>query len=321
VKWVLPNGQTPDRLITRFLTLAAAWSGMSLLPSRGPDASASQDGELEVVGVDEDVSEIIDALSSDTARDILNTVYEHPGTPSDLADRLDMSIQKVSYHLEKLEDEELIAVAGTRYSEKGQEMKVYEPPEDPLVLFVGTRDRKSSLRSLVERLVPVVGVLTAASLIVQILMGGLPFVGQSGSDAAPQAEGGGDGGGSADVTVASEENMTRTAAETATATPTPDGDAIGAADATETATPTPTDGGISAADATATETATPTPQPTPTEAATSTPTEAAAQATDYAVRTTGAADPFQLSPGMAFFLGGLFVVGAFVAVWAYGEYA
>jgi len=147
---------------------------MSLLPSRGPETSTSQDGELQIVGVDEDVSAVLDALSSETAREILNAVYEDPGTPSDLADRLDMSIQKVSYHLEKLDEEDLIAVAGTRYSEKGQEMNVYEPPEDPLVLFVGTQERKRSLRSLLRRLLPVVGLLTAASAFVQVLFGTVP---------------------------------------------------------------------------------------------------------------------------------------------------
>lgn len=165
---------------------------MSLLPSRGPETSTSQDGELQIVGVDEDVSDVLDALSSETAREILTAVYEDPGTPSELADRLDMSIQKVSYHLEKLEDEALIAVAGTRYSEKGQEMNVYEPPEDPLVLFVGTQERKDSLRSLARRLLPVVGLLTAASAFVQVLFGTVPDLFGSGmtgagSESADQA--------------------------------------------------------------------------------------------------------------------------------------
>jgi DNA-binding transcriptional ArsR family regulator len=161
---------------------------MSLLPSRGPETSTSQDGELQIVGVDEDVSDVLDALSSETAREILNAVYEEPGTPSELADRLDMSIQKVSYHLEKLEDEELIAVAGTRYSEKGQEMNVYEPPDDPLVLFVGTRERKRSLRSLVSRLLPVVGLLTAASALVQLLFGTVPDLFGAGGSASESAD-------------------------------------------------------------------------------------------------------------------------------------
>lgn len=173
---------------------------MSLLPSSGPDASPSQDGEYEVVGVDEDVDAVIDALASDTARTVLNAIYEEPGTPSELADRLDMSIQKVSYHLDKLEAEDLIAVAGTRYSEKGQEMTVYEPPDDPLVLFVGTRDRKETLRTLLKRLVPAGLLLALASLVVQRLFapsgseGAEPMSAQTdGGDAA--GGGGADGGG------------------------------------------------------------------------------------------------------------------------------
>jgi DNA-binding transcriptional ArsR family regulator len=276
---------------------------MSLLPSRGPDTSGSQDGELQVVGVDEDVSAILDALSSDTAREILNAVYDDPGTPSDLADRLDMSIQKVSYHLEKLEDEELIAVAGTQYSEKGQEMTVYEPPEDPLVLFVGTPERKHSLRSLVRRLIPAIGILTAASLVVQLLLGELPFnLGDTASET-----GGGDAGAPTEPT------------------PTPAPEATPSPTAEPTPTPTPDGGGIEAGDATEAPTSTPAPEPTPTPTpeATSTPTEVAMETTrdlSTTVQESGGAAAVDIAPGLAFFLGGLFVIAVFATVWAYGEY-
>jgi len=255
---------------------------MSLLPSRGPDTSASQDGELQVVGVDEDVSSVLDALSSETARDILNAVYEEPGTPSELADRLEMSIQKVSYHLEKLEDEALIAVAGTQYSEKGQEMTVYEPPEDPLVVFVGTPDRKRTLRSLVERLVPAIGLLTAASVMVQAVFGTLP--GLFGSPETTGASGSGPEAGDA------------AANETPTPEPTPE--------------PTPTDdgGGFGIMEATEQPTETPTPEP-------STPVEIAQEATETA--TDAASAGLDLEPGVAFFLGGLLVLAVVAVTWAY----
>jgi len=247
---------------------------MSLLPSRGPDASASQDGELEIVGVDEDVADVLDALGSETARDILNAVYEEPGTPSELADRLDMSIQKVSYHLEKLEAEELIAVAGTQYSEKGQEMKVYEPPEDPLVLFVGTQDRKRSLRSLAERLLPAIGLLTAASAMVQLLFGTVPNVFSSSSAGSAESQ------------------ADSAPPETATPEPTPE--------------PTGTDGGgVQIAEATET------PQPTEAPAM----AETVSQATEAAA--TAASDGVNLEPGVAFFLGGLLVLGVVGLTWAY----
>ncbi|MFC7020776.1 MULTISPECIES: ArsR/SmtB family transcription factor [Haloarcula] len=265
---------------------------MSLLPSRGPEASTSQDGELEIVGVDEDVSAVIEALSSETAREILNAVYDDPGTPSELADRLGMSIQKVSYHLEKLEEEELIAVAGTRYSEKGQEMKVYQPPDDPLVLFVGTRDRKRSLRALAKRLVPVVGLLTAASVAVQVITEGVPFVGQSASgDGGEAPSGGGDAG--ADPALS-------TTAETT-------------AEPTATATPSGDDGGVSIAEATETPTPTEAPTETPVPEPTTTPTDVATELAEV----SGAAGGFDVPPGLVFFLGGLLVVAVVAAVWVY----
>ncbi|MFC6862875.1 helix-turn-helix domain-containing protein [Halomicroarcula sp. GCM10025817] len=285
---------------------------MSLLPSRGPEASTSQDGELEIVGVDEDVSAVIDALSSETAREILNAVYDDPGTPSELADRLGMSIQKVSYHLEKLEEEELIAVAGTRYSEKGQEMKVYQPPDDPLVLFVGTRERKRSLRALARRLVPVVGILTAASVAVQVITEGVPFVGQSASgDGGEAASGGGDAG--ADPT------LSTTAEPTAepTATAGGDGGGVSIAEATETQTPSGDDGGVSIAEATETPVPTEEPTVTPTEAPVSEPATTPTDVATELAEVSGAAGGFDVPPGLVFFLGGLLVVAVVAAVWAY----
>jgi len=274
---------------------------MSLLPSRGPDTSTSQDGELQVVGVDEDVSAVLDALSSETAREILNTVYEEPGTPSELADRLDMSIQKVSYHLEKLEDEELITVAGVQYSEKGQEMNVYEPPDDPLVLFVGTRERKQSLRSLVRRVLPVVGILTAASVMLQLLLGQFPIqFGSSGAGGdAGTAGDGGQGGGDAE----SLDSATETAAE-----------------AEPTSTPTPEDdGGFQIAEATETPEATPAPEQTPAPEA-DTPVEAMTEEARQLTTDAAASGGFDLEPGVAFFLGGLLVLTLYVSFWAYRNY-
>ena len=273
---------------------------MSLLPSRGPDTSTSQDGELQVVGVDEDVSAVLDALSSETAREILNTVYEEPGTPSELADRLDMSIQKVSYHLEKLEDEELIAVAGVQYSEKGQEMKVYEPPDDPLVLFVGTRDRKQSLRSLVRRVLPVIGILTAASVMLQLLLGQFPVqFGSSGAGDAGTAGDGAQGGG--DVERLDAANQTAATADT---------------------TPTPTaadDGGFQVAEATEAPEATPAPKSTPAPEA-DTPVEVMTEEARQLTTDAAASGGFHIEPGVAFFLGGLLVLTLYVSFWAYRNY-
>jgi len=268
---------------------------MSLLPSRGPETSTTQEGDLQVVGVDEAVAPIFDALSSDTARDVLNTIYDDPGTPSEIADRLDMSIQKVSYHLEKLAEVDLIEVAGTRYSEKGQEMTVYQPPDDPLVLFVGTEDRKRTLRSLVKRVVPTLGILAVASAAVQsAFSGGLdfPIGGQSGGEGAQAGDSGGDPGYSVDRVESGGEDG--------------GSDATGATEMEEpsTVTEAPSSTATEASDGAGTM-ASGDPQSTATEIA-----QEVARTPETV--TDGAA---AIEPGLAFFLGGIFALSIVALAW------
>lgn len=95
----------------------------------------------------EDAEDLIGALSSDTARRILDSLHEAPSTPSEVADEVDTTLQNTRYHLSKLEDADLISVQETRYSPKGREMKVYAPDE-PTVVFVGGDDGSERLRDL-----------------------------------------------------------------------------------------------------------------------------------------------------------------------------
>lgn len=144
---------------------------MSLLPSSDTDVDARQEGEIQVFGMtDKQTSEVLNAISSAAAREILTEVYTQPATPSEIADRTDGSVQNVSYHLKKLEDAGAIEVADTRYSEKGQEMSVYAPADEPIVLFVGTEERRSGLLSRLKRLVYAVGLAIATSFAIGIVV-------------------------------------------------------------------------------------------------------------------------------------------------------
>ncbi|WP_049934216.1 ArsR/SmtB family transcription factor [Haloplanus natans] len=144
---------------------------MSLLPSTD-DVSAEQEGEIQVLGVTEDgTADVFDALASDTARLVLTAIYDEPAPPSALADRLDMSVQNVSYHLNNLEDAGIVQVADTRYSEKGKEMNVYAPADDPVVVFVGTETRKTGFIDLLKRLVGASALLLLGSVLLYIYQG------------------------------------------------------------------------------------------------------------------------------------------------------
>ncbi|WP_394741495.1 ArsR/SmtB family transcription factor [Natronococcus roseus] len=104
---------------------------------------------------------MLDALSSETSRAVFRELNEQPSTPAALADRLKMSIQRVSYHLENLTEAGLIEVADTCYSEKGREMNVYTVTGEPLVVFLGTEGDQPGLRAAFKRLSASVGPLAA----------------------------------------------------------------------------------------------------------------------------------------------------------------
>ena len=258
-----------------------------LLPSK-PDIDPSD--EPRVVGLDSDAAdELIDALSSTTTRTVLAALHEEPASASELAERVDTSLQNVQYHLRKLEDAGLVEVGDTVYSEKGREMNVYTPADRALVVVAGREEETTGLKAALSRLLGGIGVLGVASVLVDRLVrrglslgfgaaGGADGTGGAdGGDAGGAAEpqGGGDGGaggGAADV-------ATPTPTETATTTPEP-------STATPASTTTSTDGGgFEIAEATTTTTG-PTGTTTPVETAAETATTAEPTATELATPTT-----------------------------------
>jgi DNA-binding transcriptional ArsR family regulator len=144
-----------------------------LLPST-PDTSAVDDAEPRVIGLDsEDADDLIGALSSGTARELLTALHDDPATPSKLAERVDTSLQNTQYHLEKLEDADVIAVVDTAYSAKGREMKVYAPADQPLVVFAGDEEESTGLKAALTRLLGAFALLAGLSVLVEAIAGDL----------------------------------------------------------------------------------------------------------------------------------------------------
>ncbi len=124
-----------------------------LLPST-PDTSAADDAEPRVIGLDsEDADDLLSVMSSDTARELLGALHEEPAAPSEIADRVDTSLQNAQYHLANLEEAGVVQVVDTVYSEKGREMKVYAPADKPLVVVAGSEEETTGLRSALTGLI------------------------------------------------------------------------------------------------------------------------------------------------------------------------
>ncbi|QZY01019.1 winged helix-turn-helix domain-containing protein [Halobaculum rubrum] len=270
----------------------------------GPWSRGDDDGDRDprVIGVDgDDADDVLAALSSDTARAILSALHDSPGPASDVADRVDTSLQNTQYHLKRLREAGVVEVVDTAYSQKGREMDVYAPADGPLVLVAGPESEASGVRATLSRLLGGVGAVGLGAVVVETVLDG-PFAPAVGFGSAGGADGA--GGGSEDGTDVSVESTNATATEAA---------------ADDAATPTPTesadDGGIGVQEVTETAAETGTPAPTASPAPESTATELARETT-YAV--AGDAGPTLIdqlaaSPGFLFLCGGLLAL-AVVAV-------
>lgn len=133
-----------------------------LLPTTS-DATVERTDDPELLCIDDERSEaVLAALASDTGREVFRALNDEPLVAKDLAAELDTSVQAVSYHLENLEDAGLVEVLDTCYSEKGQEMKVYGPPAEPLVLFLGSSDDRPGLLAAFKRFAGAIGPVAIA---------------------------------------------------------------------------------------------------------------------------------------------------------------
>ena len=156
---------------------------MSLLPSR-LDVSPSPD-EPRVLDIDGDrAADAFDALSSETARRVLSATYDEPRTPSEIQDEVGTSLQNVHYHLENLEAAGLIEPAGTGYSEKGNEMTIYAPASEAVVLFAGDETDGSRLRDQLKALFGLVLTLGLATVVFAASTDNLPSLAGAGGESA-----------------------------------------------------------------------------------------------------------------------------------------
>ncbi|ADD04812.1 ArsR family transcription regulator [Natrialba magadii ATCC 43099] len=129
--------------------------------------TSAQDGQPRVVDLEgEDADAVFSALSSTTARQIYSCLDDDPGTPSDIADAIDSSIQNVRYHLENLEEAGLVEVVDTWYSSRGNEMSVYATTDGPLIV-TSDESAGSQLKTALSRLIGGIGALAGGSLLVQ----------------------------------------------------------------------------------------------------------------------------------------------------------
>ncbi len=104
-----------------------------LLPESVPNEI---DRSVQTMGLTTDET-VFETLSTDTARQIVSLLNDGPQTASAIAAEMQISVQNVCYHLDRLQTAGLIDVVGTRHSSKGKEMTVYGLVTESIVLQLG----------------------------------------------------------------------------------------------------------------------------------------------------------------------------------------
>ena len=92
------------------------------------DNSPAIDPEPKILSPDsDDTGAVLDALGSETSRELYAALLSEPRTATELAATVDTSIQTVSYHIDNLQEADLVEPGTTRYSDRGREMTVWVP--------------------------------------------------------------------------------------------------------------------------------------------------------------------------------------------------
>lgn len=132
---------------------------------------SNDDVPLRVVDMDDDEAVgIFETLGSETTYLIYKQLHEEPNLPRELASTLDSSIQNVHYHLNKLEEANLIEPVDTWHSQNGVEMQVYAPVHTPLILSFASEDEQKEIQSLLSHTFGLLGLVGLVSVLSEFLV-------------------------------------------------------------------------------------------------------------------------------------------------------
>jgi DNA-binding transcriptional ArsR family regulator len=127
-----------------------------------------QEGNTEkvlILPLSEDSRHITQTLSNGKALKILELLAQTPMSATSIADSLGLSLTTIKYNLDALMEADLIQVKDTRWSQKGREIKIYEPVQKMIVVTPGNNrpDRDSVLDMLKKYLALGAGAIFAAA--------------------------------------------------------------------------------------------------------------------------------------------------------------
>jgi len=116
---------------------------------------------------EEDAISLFKTLGDETTLKIYTAVQQDPKTPSELQELTATSLQNTHYHLNKLEDADLVEPVDTWVSERGKDINVYGPTNSPLILSFAAEEDSPRIRSQIKKALGMLGIISFFSLFVE----------------------------------------------------------------------------------------------------------------------------------------------------------
>ncbi|MBN2488995.1 MAG: winged helix-turn-helix transcriptional regulator [Methanosarcinaceae archaeon] len=134
------------------------------------DDNAENSEKVLILPLNEDSKKITQTLSNDTSLKILELLAQKSLSATEIADELEIALTTVKYNLDALIECDLIKVKQTRWSQKGREIKIYEPVQKLIVVVPGRRNPdRSSIAGILRKYLGIVAAAVFASAGVEYL--------------------------------------------------------------------------------------------------------------------------------------------------------
>lgn len=118
-----------------------------------------------VLPLNENSKKITQALSNEKALKMLEMLADKPMSATTLSETMGLPLTTIKYNLDSLIEADLIKVKEKKWSQKGREIKIYEPVQKLIVVVPGTKnvDRSSIMGMLKKYLGLFMGAVFAAT--------------------------------------------------------------------------------------------------------------------------------------------------------------
>ncbi|MHC1756001.1 MAG: ArsR/SmtB family transcription factor [Methanosarcina sp.] len=138
-------------------------------PPQGPGLG-EQDNRVLVLPVNGDSRKLTQILSNETSLKILELLGKKSMSATNIAEELNLPLTTVKYNLDSLVESDLIKVKQIKWSQKGRQIKIYEPVEK-LIVLVPSRSSmdKLSIISLLQKYIGVIGAAVFAAAGIEYL--------------------------------------------------------------------------------------------------------------------------------------------------------